>query len=424
MTTTKDSYDCIVIGGGPSGMMAAGIAAKNGARVLLLEKNKVFGQKLTKTGGGRCNITNAEFDTKKFLENFPKSKQFLYSPFSQFSVQNTFSFFEKLGLPLVVEARKRAFPKSQSATDVRDTLLAFTKKYNVEVVTNVTAKRFVTEAGKIIAVETNIGKLHAKNFILATGGIGGDLHKGTHNIGFEMLAHIGHTIHKPNPNLVPLKTSAKWVHRLSGVTLSFMTLRFHQNQKVFLKKTGKILFTHFGISGPLVINASTEVLDKLKNGPVRATIDCFPDTNHADLDKRIRKLFDQNKNKQIKNVLSEIVPKKLSDAVLFFIDEHFGNVKVHSVFKEERKKIVHILKELAFPITGSMGLSWSIVADGGVDLTEIDFKTMSSRLYPNLHITGDVLNINRPSGGYSLQLCWTTGYVAGTHAAKNTQTQS
>lgn len=403
----KETHDVCVIGGGPAGLMAAGRAGEKGAKVILLEKNEIFGKKLSITGGGRCNITNAEFDTHKFLDNFDKSSKFLHSPFSLFNVQSTFDFFDKLKLPLVVEARKRAFPKSQKATDVRDTLVNYARKNGVHFLTGVSVKKFVKDemGDKIVAIETGAGRILANKFIVATGG------------DFELFEGLKHTIHKPNPNLVPLKTNAKWLHRLSGVSLSFMTLRFKQNGKTHIKKTGKILFTHFGISGPLVINVSGEVYKLLEYGSVLATIDCFPDTNLGDLDRRLWRLFEQHKNKQVKNVLSELLPQKLAYAILYIMGEHFGNTPVHSVHKEERKKIAHIMKELVFPITGTMGLSHAIVADGGVELTEIDFKNMSSKLHTNVYLVGDTLNITRPTGGFSLQLCWTTGYVAGESAS-------
>ncbi len=412
----KKDYDVVVLGGGPAGLMAAGTAAKSGARVALLEKNELLGKKLSITGGGRCNITNAEYDTHKFLDNFGNTSKFLHSPFSQFGVESTFTFFEKLELPLVVEARKRTFPKSQKATDVLNTLVKYASKNGVHFKTGVSARKFMVEDGAVIGVETNQGKIFAEKFIVATGGLSAPT-TGSTGDGLRMLGEIGHKIHKPNPNLVPLKTNEKWVHRLAGTSLSFMTIRFKQNGKTHIKKTGKILFTHFGISGPLIINISGEVRKLLEGGPVLATIDCFPDTDLGDLDRRIWRLFEQHKNKQVKNVLSELLPQKLANAILYIMGEHYGNTPVHSVSKDERKKIAHIMKELVFHISGTMGLDRAIVADGGVELNEIDFKTMSSKLHQNVYVVGDTLNITRPSGGYSLQLCWTTGFVAGTHVA-------
>ncbi len=415
-------YDIVVIGGGPSGLMAGGVAAKGGAKVLILEQSDTPSEKLSITGGGRCNITNAEYDTRELLKHYGEAAKFLHTPFAQFAVQDTFTFFEKKGLPLVVEARKRAFPKSQQASDVVDVLVKFAESSGAELQTGVSVKRFYIageeeqRTGEITAVETSLGKVHAKQFILATGGVSGRADK-TKGLGFKMLSEIGHTVHKASPNLVPLKSNAKWVHALSGIAPSFMTVRFKQDGKVFLTKTGKVLFTHFGLSGPLIINSSYEVKQFLQYAPVVAAIDLFPDTDHVMLDKRLLKLFDANKNKQIKNVFTDIIEDKLAIEILKLAGIKLEE-SVNEITKEQRKKLVHTLKDLVVPIVDTMGMDRAIVADGGVELTEVDFKTMSSKLHNNVHIVGDLLNIVRPSGGYSLQLCWTTGQVAGKAAVE------
>ena len=413
MQTNERTYNLIVIGGGPAGMMMAGRAAELGARVLLLEKNKTLGKKLGITGGGRCNVTNAEFDVRKFLENFPESKNFLYSPFSKFSSKDTFAFFEKKGVPLVVEARKRAFPKSQKASDIIRALERYVKENNVEIKTDARAIEFTTENNVVVSVKTKDGKeFRADNFAIATGGVAAPA-TGSTGDGFKMLKKIGHTIHKPNPNIVPLTTDEKWVHSLSGTTLSFMTIRFIQNEKAKIKKTGKILFTHFGISGPLILNCAYEVKKLLDAGKTIASIDMFPDTEENELDRKVLKIFDKNKNKLVKNILPEILPSKISDVILNMPDIDLYNREVNAVTKEKRKRLVKKIKALTFEITGTLGFDKAVIADGGLELEEVNFKNMTSKLFPNLYLLGDTLNINRPSGGYSLQLCWTTGWIAG-----------
>jgi hypothetical protein len=397
-------FDLIVIGGGPSGMMCAGRAAEKGSRVLLIEKNKDLGKKLSLTGGGRCNITNAEFDNRAFLANFPEAKEFLFSPFSKFSVQDTFDFFEKKGLPLVIEARKRAFPKTQKAEDVTAVMANYVKKNNVELKLGEKVIGMTKSNDKNFNIETKSGVYTGKKVALASG-IGGE--------GAVILEKLGHTVKEPNPNLVPLTTSAKWVHELSGVSLSFMTIRFRQNNKNVLKKTGKILFTHFGVSGPLILNSSFEVKKLLAKGAVTASIDMFPDTEENELDKRIVKLFDRNKNKLLKNILHELMNKSLAEQILHLPEINLADKEANAVIKEERKMLVKKLKNLTFPITGTLGFEKALIADGGVALDEVNFKNMTSKLHPNLYLLGDVLDINRPSGGFSLQLCWTTGFVAG-----------
>lgn len=397
-------------------MMAAGRAGELGARVLLIEKNDRLGKKLSITGGRRCNITNAEPDNRLFLENFPESKQFLYSPFTQFNVEDTFTFFEGRGLPLVIEDRKRAFPKSQKAEDVCSLLEAYVKESkNVTIQLNAAAQAFIKTGDSITGVKTPKGSFHAARIILATGGLAAP-ETGSTGEGLSMLATIGHTVKDPDPNLAPLRSSAKWVHELSGTSLDDITLRYKQNEKIKHKTRGRMLFTHFGISGPLVINSAHTAKKLLKAGPLTASVDLFPDKDEKDVDQMLINLFEQNKNKQLKSVLKDLLQKKLAESI-----QKIANIKtdaiVHSVTKEERKSLSKLLKSLEFPITGTMGFAWSIVADGGVTPKEVDFKTMTSRLWPNLYMIGDTLDINRPSGGFSLQLCWTTGWIAGTHAA-------
>lgn len=412
----KYQYDVIVIGAGSSGLMAAGAAAANGKKVLVLEKNKELGKKLRITGGGRCNITNATFDERVFLKKFGDSEKFLYSPLSQFGVQDTFDFFESRGLKLVTEARNRVFPKSQSAEDVFRVMYQYIKSPNVKVITNSPVLKISSEVidGKpvIAYVQTKEEKFTAKNYLIATGGVSHP-ETGSTGDGLKWLKKLGHTVNTPSPNVVPLKTRDKWCHDLSGVSLSFMKISFYVNDKKAFSETGKILFTHFGVSGPLILNAAHRVADLLHEGSVTAFVDCYPDTDHGALEKQILKTFDKNKNKDFRNVLDDIVPPGMDNAIIEFHIVDDVTKKVHSVTKEERKNIVRLLKGMPLNIEGLMGMDRAVISDGGVPLTEIDTKTMRSKICDNLYMTGDLLHVNRPSGGYSLQLCWTTGYVAG-----------
>jgi len=411
-------YDLIVVGGGASGMMAAGVAAEKGARVLLLEKNKNLGEKLKISGGGRCNITNAELNPRALLVAYGKAEQFLYSLFSQFGVENTFTFFESRGLPLVVQARKRAFPYTERATDVAQVLEVYLRSGNVDIKTNSPVTRIVQEGEKIFAVYCGKTEYHAKNFIFSTGSVSHP-ETGSTGDGFIWLKDLGHSIVKPTPTIVPLSVKETWSKLLAGVSLSFMKITFFCDGKKRFSKTGKILFTHFGLSGPLILNAAHTVADLLEDGLVTVTIDAYPHTDLGALEKKITKAFDENKNKALKNILKEIVPDGTSKGILSLLQSEMNTgTKVHSITKEQRKYIVHLLKALPLTITGLMGLDRAVVADGGVPLSEIDMKTMHSKKISNLYITGDLLHITRPSGGFSLQLCWSSGYVAGTHAAK------
>ena len=415
MSMRQENYDVIVIGGGPSGMMAAGRAAERGKRVLLVEKNKDVGKKLSLTGGGRCNILNAEEDAKKFMENYGDSAKFLYSTFAKYSMQDAKDFFESKGLPIVVEARKRAFPESQKAVDVTKLMKRYVTSNQVELKADTKVLGFKIENEKIIGIETKDGIYTGDAFVLATGGASYK-ETGSTGEGISWLKDLGHTVHKSNPNIVPLIASDDWVKDLSGTTLSFMKITFGtdraKNEGRF-SKVGKILFTHFGVSGPLILNSSHEVKKLLEYGEVRASIDMYPDTEIKTLQNKVLDIFNKNKNKMLKNVVKEFVPNGLDEAFTAQFSEELQDTKANNIGREERIELVDRLKAMPLTITGTMGMDWAVISDGGVDLREVDTKTMRSKIHDNLYFTGDVLHINRPSGGFSLQLCWTTGHVAG-----------
>ena len=411
MKNNSEIWDVVIIGGGASGMMAGAIAGSLGKSVLILDKNKSLGEKLKITGGGRCNITNAEEDVRVFLKNYGKAEQFLYSPFDKFGMKDTFKYFESKGLPLVVQARKRAFPNTENAHDVYKVLKNELDKYKVSIKTSYIVKGLIKENDSIKGVITNQGEFKANSYILSTGGMSHP-ETGSTGDGFKFLKDLGHNIKEPTPSIVPLEVSDAWVKMLAGVTLSFMKITFFLEDKKEFSKTGKVLFTHFGLSGPLILNSASKVSDLLQTGKVTALIDAFPDTNHGALNDRIVKIFDTNKNKMLSTIFKDIAPVGTAKAIEIILSDIDFKTKVHSITREERKKIVDTLKALPINITNLMGYDRAVVADGGVILSEVDTKTMRSKIYKNLYITGDLLNINRPSGGYGLQLCWTTGYVA------------
>ncbi|MEX0651881.1 MAG: aminoacetone oxidase family FAD-binding enzyme, partial [Candidatus Paceibacterota bacterium] len=331
--STRQQYDVIVIGGGASGMMSAGRAAERGRKVLLIEKNKDLGKKLSITGGGRCNILNAEKEERKLLEYYGDASKFLHSPFSQHGMQDSWDFFERNGLPLVVEARKRAFPQSQKAEDVTRTMRQFVIKNNVELNTGTKVRSFIREKGVIVGVETSDGARFAKNFILATGG-SSHQDTGSTGEGIEWLKKMGHTVHQPSPNIVPLVAEEDWVKGLSGTSLSFMKITFGADltkAEGRFSRLGKILFTHFGVSGPLILNAAHEVERLLKGGAVHTTIDMYPDTEISALQSRVLDIFDTSKNKTLKNIIKEFVPVGMSEGLSAQLSDEFLNTKVHSI---------------------------------------------------------------------------------------------
>lgn len=439
--TANTIYDLAVIGGGPAGMMAAGRAAERGLKVILLEKNDTLGKKLLITGGGRCNVTNAEMDTRTLLAKFKDSDKYLFSTFAQHGVRESLDFFHSRNMPTKVEPGKRVFPLSNKAQSVWDVLVEYMKGGKVTVNSNsqvvscqlkvesspaspeasTDAKALVdkSQGKKITSLKLKDGSLiHAKSFVLATGGKSHP-ETGSTGDGFKWLAGMGHTVSEPRAALVPVKVSDEWVHALSGFSLPEAKITLFQNgTKVPGKqavKKGKVLFTHFGLSGPAVLNMSSEIDELLKYGDVVLSLDLLPTHDYATLNEALQKLFKKQSNKKFKNALSVLIPAPLVPAVfaLSGIDEE---VPCHSVTREERLALVHLLKGIPIHPTGLLGADKAIITSGGVSLDEIDWKTMRSRLVPNLYIVGDLLDIDRPSGGYSLQLCWTTGWVAGSSA--------
>lgn len=407
--------DVIVIGGGASGMMAAGRAAERGRRVVLLEKNDQLGEKLAISGGGRCNITNAQENERLLLQHYGSAEKFLYSPFSQFGVKETFAFFTQRGLPLIVQANNRAFPETEKASDVIHVLEQYLSQGQVEIRTGAEVQGLVEEGGKITGVKVDGQILQAESYILATGGVSHP-ETGSTGDGFGWLTEVRHDVQQPTPTIVPLAVQDSWVTSLAGIAIDNCKITFFTEGKKQLAVKGRILCTHFGLSGPTILNVAGKVADMLHAGVVTAALDVYSDLDLGALDKHITKVFDDNKNRDLKNVMKVIAPTGTASAILTLLPSIDQSKKVHSISKQERKTLVNLLKALPITIVGLMGYERAVVADGGLAIQEVESKSMSSRKYPNLFVTGDILHISRPSGGYSLQLCWTTGWVAGSHA--------
>jgi predicted Rossmann fold flavoprotein len=404
-------YDVLIIGGGAAGMMAATVAAEAGKRVLILEKNSSLGKKLNISGGGRCNITNAEYDSRILLQHYGKAANFLHSPFAQFGVKETFTFFEKRGLPLKIEARSRAFPVSQKASDVTAVFTKALKNGQVEIVFNCGVTSLNRKEDRIVSVSTTQGEFRATWYVLATGGMSRP-ETGSTGAGFGWLRALGHAVRQPSPSIVPLATKEKWVEQLGGKTVEGRVTFLLEGKRQF-KTEGRILFTHFGLSGPTIMNSAAQVGDLLQSGRVTAEIDLFPRLDAGACDRQLVALLELHKNKALKTVLKEWLPGGFGQLPNLLLPALDTEVKVHSFSKEDRKQLVGLVKAVPLTISHLLGFDRAVVADGGVDLREIDMKTMRSKLIDNLLVVGDLLDINRPSGGYSLQLCWTTGFVAG-----------
>lgn len=410
-------WDVVVIGGGPAGMMAAIEAKTNGLSVLLLEKNQRLGEKLLITGGGRCNVTNEEYDNKKLLSKYKDAESYLYSPFSQYAVKDALNFFHTKGMQTKTEALQRVFPLSNRSESVWNVLVDELQKNKVQIQYKASAKGFVTEENKIVGVTLTTNEVvYGKNFILATGGKSRP-ETGSTGDGFKWLKSLGHKVIEPSASLVPVAIKDYWVKELQGITLPEVKItitQFSEKQKV---SKGKILFTHFGITGPTILNMSKDIGELLTYGDVFITIDLLPKLDHGMFNKKLQEIFTKEHNKKIKNSLDELFVGALSPIVLekAAIDP---DKKCNSVTKEERMKLIETAKNMKMEVDGLLGTDKAIITSGGVDLKEVDTKTMQSKLFPNLYLVGDILDIDRPSGGYSLQLCWTTGYVAGNSIKK------
>ncbi len=429
-----EAWDLIVIGGGPAGMMAAGRAAERAReqgremKILLLEKNEGLGKKLLITGGGRCNVTNAEFDDRALLARFKDGGKFLFSAFAQHSVRDTLAFFDARGMGTKVEAEKRVFPVTDKAQSVWDAMVGYLAAASrvgtpgmITVRSDSPVAGFVqTAPGAIdavrLAASAGGGIIRGKAFVLATGGRSHP-ETGSTGEGFAWLAKAGHTIIEPTAALVPIAVSDAWVKALSGVSLKDAKLSLFQNGEKQGVKKGKVLFTHFGLSGPAILNMSAEIGELLEYGEVALSLDLLPGHDYATLNDALQRLFADESNKKFKNAIGKLIPPAFVPVIVerSKIDP---DIACNSVTREKRLGLIKVLKDLHIRPTGLLGEDKAIITSGGVALEEVDFRTMQSRRVQNLYLVGDILNIDRPSGGYSLQLCWTTGWVAGTAAAE------
>jgi hypothetical protein len=328
-------------------------------------------------------------------------------------VKDTIEFFEGRGMPMKTENEGRMFPQSNTARSVWDVLVQYMKKGGVSVQTNAVVTRFVKTGEEISSVHLKDGsEVFAKKFIISTGGTSRP-ETGSTGDGFKWLEGFGHTIAASDSALVPLSTKDEWTKRLQGVTLPNVKITTYQNDIKQDSSKGKILFTHFGVTGPTVLNMSKDIGEMLKYGEVEMKLDLFPSLDHGMLNAKLQELFKVDINKKLKNALGSIVLSSVVDPILELSGVD-GDTKNNSVTREMRMRLIETMKGMTMHIKGLLGTDKAIVSSGGVSLDEVDFKTMKSKKIENLFVIGDVLNIDRPSGGYSLQLCWTTGFVAGT----------
>lgn len=414
-STTKTNADnIVVIGGGASGMLAAFSACGGNCNVLLLEKNSITGKKLNITGKGRCNVTN-NCTEQEFLSNAISNPKFLMKAIYRFPPEKTIELFESLGVELKTERGRRVFPVSDKAVDITNALRRAMKQAGVTVLKG-DAKSIVTENGEVCGVrfcsQEGTKVLQAKAVILATGGMSYPL-TGSDGSGYKMAAEIGHTIVPPRPSLVPLTVKEKWCHTLTGLSLKNVGVTFKTNDKVLFYEQGEMLFTHFGVSGPLVLSGSAYI----KDFPVKMYIDMKPALSEEVLDARILSDFDEFKNKEFANSLDKLLPKAMIPVAVALsgID---GKKKTNSITKAERKKLVSLLKSIPLTVVGTRPIDEAIVTAGGINVKEINPSTMESRIVKNLYFAGEVIDVDCYTGGYNLQAAFCTGFLAGESCKK------
>jgi len=415
-------YDVAVIGGGPAGMMAAIRAAELGAKVILVEKNEGLGKKLLITGGGRCNVTNATFENRALAQKYGKKGKFLLSPLSQWNSQSTIDFFEKHGMPTKVEAEERVFPVSNSAESVWDTLVEKLKEHGVEVLTATPVLNILRTKNMITGIETSQGTIRAKSYIMATGGTARP-ETGSTGEGLTWLKKLGHTIVVPRAALVPVMIAEPWVHKLQGLSFQNVKITLLENKVKRIANSGKILFTHFGISGPLVLNMSRTIGEAIRESKVTLSLDLFPALDEKMLDENLRAHLRTTQNKKWQNALAGFIPSLLVP-IAIELSKTDPTLFVNKTPRTSRIALIKLLKDLRITPTGLLGPEKAIVSSGGIALEEVDFKTMRSHKVDNLYLAGDILDFDRPSGGFSLQICWTTGFVAGGAAAQAAQARA
>jgi predicted Rossmann fold flavoprotein len=419
MKNNLQKFDVAVVGGGPAGMIAAGRAAELGARVVLIEKNKNLGKKLLITGKGRCNITNAEFKGMEFIEKLGKNRKFLFSSFSAFGPKEIIEFFEIRGLPTKTERGGRVFPVSDKAQDVLNKLLDYLKENGVRVAYNSRVRGVEMKRNKIQFIKIDSGKqtekIYADKFILCTGGKSYPA-TGSTGEGYILVKKLGHKIIEPRPALTPIKTKEDWVKNLQGLSLKNVKVNIFQNSKKQDERFGEMLFTHFGLSGPIILDVSKKIGELLQKGEVRIEIDLKPALSFPELSKRIQKDFTENGKKDFKNYLNELLPQKMIETFIQLSGIE-ARKKIHFITQVERKRMLHLLKNLSVTAGRLADFDQAIITNGGVDIHEVDSKTMQSKIISNLFFAGEILDLDGPTGGFNLQICWSTGYAAGTYAS-------
>ena len=399
-------YDVTIIGGGPAGMFAAITAAKRGKSVLLLERNDRLGKKLLITGKGRCNVTN-DCDSAEILQNIPRNGRFLYSAMTEFPPRRIMDFFEDAGCPLKTERGTRVFPVSDKSQSVLDALQKEMRKLNVTVRT-ARAKTVLTDEQGVCSVQTDRGTFGCRNVILATGGLSYPT-TGCTGDGYAMAQALGHTVIEPQGSLVPLETFGPDCPDMQGLSLRNVAVKLvNAKGKVLYRGFGELLFTHFGISGPTVLSASCH----LKGENCRFIMDLKPALDENKLNDRILRDLEMYQNRSMENALTDLLPRSMIPVVLRRLDID-PDMQANSLTKQKRRAMVELLKAFSVDIIGKRPVAEAIVTSGGIKTSEIDPKTMESKLIPGLYFAGEIIDCDAYTGGFNLQIAWATAYAAG-----------
>lgn len=400
-----------VVGGGAAGMIAAIAAAENGHKVTLYEHNEKLGKKLFITGKGRCNVTNAS-DIDEIFNNIVTNSKFLYSSIYTFTNDMVMDFFEKDGLKLKVERGNRVFPASDHSSDVIKVLEKRLKKSGVTVKLNTNVERLLWNDSGIKGIVAENKDIMADAVIMATGGLSYKS-TGSDGSGFKMVTGAGHSTSEFSPALVPITIEEDYPKEMQGVSLKNIEVEILNGKKKIYSAFGEMLFTHFGVTGPVILSASSKIIKHLKNGNLTLKIDLKPALTEEQLDTRILRDFKENINRDFKNSLDGLLPKKMIEPIIRYSGIPFDK-KVNAITREERRNLVKAFKEFTMTINGIRGYDEAIITHGGVTVKEINPATMESKLIKGLYFAGEMIDVDALTGGYNLQIAWSTGYLAGT----------
>lgn len=404
---SRQRADVVVIGGGASGMMCSAVAAERGLDVILLEPNKILGRKLRITGKGRCNVTN-NCDIKEFLTNIPGDGRFLYSALNRLSPRDTMELFEGLGLKLKTERGNRVFPVSDNANDVAGALQRYMHRSGVRI-ERCSAKHILTENSAVVGVQTDEGVIDCRAAVICTGGLSYPL-TGSKGAGYKMAQELGHTVTERRPSLVPLESDDEYCAQMQGFSLRNVTLSAFGDGKLIYKELGEMLFTHFGVSGPLVLSASSHMRNFGKAN-YTLSIDLKPALDEKKLDARLLRDFEKYANRDFANSLGDLAGKAMIP-VLIELSGIPADTKVNSITREQRHALLTLFKNFPVSISGPRPIDEAIVTSGGVSTKEINPRTMESKLISGLHFAGEVMDLDAYTGGFNLQIAWSTAYTA------------